>query len=57
MNGIPDRNPNPRGAKRPTPRRGFSPLWFAVVLLGVLLLVNVLASTFAGGEVIDYSQF
>jgi cell division protease FtsH len=57
MNGTPDRNPNPRGAKRPTPRRGFSPLWFAVVLLGVLLLVNVLASTFAGGEVIDYSQF
>jgi cell division protease FtsH len=57
MNGTPDRNPNPRGAKRSTPRRGFSPLWFAAILLGLLLVVNILASTFTGGEVIDYSEF
>ena len=58
MNGTQDRKPNPRGAKRaPPPRRAFSPLWFGAVLLGLLLVVNVLVSTFAGGEVIDYSQF
>src|SRR5688500_14763504 len=51
-------NPNPRGAKRPVPpRRGFSPLWFGAVLFGLLLLVNVLASTLTGGQTIDYSDF
>src|SRR5690606_7288566 len=52
------RDQNPKPPRRPGLFPGrVSPLWFAAVLFGLLLLANVFSSAFDQTETLDYSAF
>jgi cell division protease FtsH len=43
--------------QRPPTSRQVSPLWLAGALFGLFLVVNIITSTMASGEALDYSDF